>query len=132
MGEQHPNILRYRHALQAFNENDLDAAKKAFSEDMVYRFPGKSPIAGKYHGIEQFFKALQLIKDMTGGSLVIEPRIVFADGQVVMVYGHATAQREGKTLDIDQVNLYRFNEEGKIFDGRAIPVDLYAYDSFWS
>ena len=132
MDEQHPNILRYTRALKAFNENDLNTAKEAFSENMVYRFAGRSPIAGEYRGIEQFFKVLQLLKDMTGGTLTIEPQIVLADDQAVMVYAHATAQREGKTLDIDQVNLYRFNKERKIFEGRAIPVDLYAYDAFWS
>ena len=69
---------------------------------------------------------------MTGGTLTIEPQIVLADDQSVMVYACSTAQREGKTLDINQVNLYRFNDEGKIYEGRAIPVDLYAYDAFWS
>jgi len=49
-----------------------------------------------------------------------------------MVYGHATAQREGKTLDIDHAYLYRFDHEGKIIEGRTIPVDLYAFDEFWS
>jgi ketosteroid isomerase-like protein len=132
MVEQHPNILRYRNALQAFNDNDLDAGKKFFSTDMVYNFPGKSPIAGEYHGIEQFFKVLHLMKDMTAGTFTIKPQIVMANDEAVMVYAHATAQREGRTLDIDQVNLYRFNEDGKIFEGRVIPVDLYAFDSFWS
>lgn len=132
MTEQHPNVIRYRNALQAFNDNELDTARNAFSKDMVYRFPGRSPVAGEYRGIEQFFKVLRLLKDMTGGTLTIKPQVILADEQVVMVYCHATAQREGKTLDMDQVNLYRFNEEGKIFEGRVIPVDLYAYDSFWS
>ena len=52
--------------------------------------------------------------------------------EAVMVCSRATAQREGRTLDIDQINLYRFNEEGKNFEGRAIPVDLCAYDSLWT
>jgi len=132
MVEQHPNVIRYSNALQAFNDNELDTARNAFSKDMVYRFPGRSPIAGEYRGIEQFFKVLHLLKDMTAGTLTIKPQIVMANDEAVMVYARATAQRGGRTLDIDQVNLYRFNEEGKIFEGRAIPVDLYAYDSFWS
>ena len=58
MAEQHPNVLRYRDALRAFNNNELETAKNAFSSDVVYRFPGRSPIAGEYRGIEQFFKVL--------------------------------------------------------------------------
>jgi ketosteroid isomerase-like protein len=132
MAEQHPNAIRYRDALQAFNDNKLDTAKKAFSKDIVYQFPGRSPLAGEYRGIEQFFKLLHLMKDMTAGTLTIKPKIIMANDDSVMVYARATAQREGKTLDIDQVNLYRFNEDGIIFEGRIIPVDLYAFDEFWS
>jgi ketosteroid isomerase-like protein len=132
MAEQHPNALRYKDALQAFNDNKLDTAKKAFSKDIVYQFPGRSPLAGEYRGIEQFFRVLHLMKDMTAGTLTIKPKIIMANDEGVMVYAHATAQRKGKTLDIDQVNLYRFNEDGIIFEGRIIPVDLYAFDEFWS
>ena len=131
MAERHPNITIYTRALRTFNKNDLNAGREFFSENVVYRFPGRSPIAGEYRGIEQFFKVLQLLKDMTGGTLTIEPKIVLANDQAVMVYTHTTAQREGKTLDTDQVNLYRFNEERKIFEGRIIPFDLYAFDEFW-
>jgi ketosteroid isomerase-like protein len=132
MAEQHPNILLYKQALQAFNDNDLDNGKKFFSKDMVYQFPGRSTIAGEYRGIEEFFKVLHLMKDMTSGTLTIKPQIVMANDEAVMVYAGVTAQREGRTLDIDQVNLYRFNKDGIIFEGRVIPVDLYTFDEFWS
>jgi hypothetical protein len=72
------------------------------------------------------------VKELSGGTFEYQPEIILADDQAVMVYGRITAQRERKKLDIDQVNLYRFNEEGKVIRGRAIPVDLYAYDLFWS
>ena len=48
IAEQHPNIISYMRGIQAFNENDLDTAKKFFSEDIVYRIPGRNPIAGEY------------------------------------------------------------------------------------
>ena len=132
MAEQHPNITRYMQTIRAFNDNDIDAASKYCSKNIVYRITGKSPIAGEYRGIEQFDKALKLVKELSGGTIRFEPQFVLADDKAVMVYGRATAQREGKTLDIDHAYLYRFNEEGKIVEGRTIPVDLYAFDEFWS
>jgi len=132
MAEQHTNVLRTMRGIEAFNINDLEAAKQIFSENIVYRIAGRSPIAGEYCGIEQFGKVLQHVKDLSEGTLTVKPEIILADDQAVMVYSHATARREGKTLDIDQVNLYRLNEEGKVFEGRVIPIDLYAYDAFWS
>lgn len=132
MAEKHPNILRYVHTIRAFNDNDLEAASQYCSENIVYKITGRSTIAGEYHGIEQFDNALKLVKELSGGTIRFEPQVVPADDQAVMVYGHATALRGGKTLDIDHAYLYRFNKEGKIIEGRTIPVDLYAFDEFWS
>ncbi len=41
-------------------------------------------------------------------------------------------EREGKTLDIDHAYYYRCDKNGKMVEGRTIPVDLYAFDEFWS
>jgi ketosteroid isomerase-like protein len=132
--EKHPNILRYMRGIQEFNENELNNSidTLSFSEKIVYRIAGKSPIAGEYHGIEQFTKALQRVKELSGGTIAFEPQYVLADDQTIMAYGHATANRDGKKLDIDHVYLYRLDDEGKIIEGRTIPVDLYAFDEFWS
>ena len=132
MAEQHPNVLRYIQAIRAFNDNDIDAVGEYFSENIVYCIPGRSPVAGEFHGIEQFARALKLVKELSGGTIKFEPQVVLANDQAVMAYGHATAQRRGKTLDIDHAYLYRFDKEGKIVEGRTIPVDLHAFDEFWS
>ena len=134
MVEKHPNIRRYMCGIQEFNENKLSNSTDTlnFSENIVYRIAGRSPIAGEYHGIEQFTKALKLIKELTGGTIAFKPQIVLADDRTVMAYGRATAKREGKTLDIEHVYLYQLDEKGNIIEGKTIPVDLYAFDEFWA
>jgi len=134
MAKQHPNVLRYMRGIQEFNDNDLNNAIETltFSENIVYRIAGRSQLAGEYRGIEQFDKALRLAKELSGGTIKFEPQTILADNKAIMVYGRATAKREGKTLDIDHAYLYKLNEEGKIIEGRTIPVDLYAFDEFWA
>jgi ketosteroid isomerase-like protein len=134
MADKHPNILRYMRGIQEFNENDLNNTIETltFSENIVYRIAGKSPIAGEYRGIEKFNTMLQLVKELSGGTIAFEPKIVLADDRTIMAYGRATAKREGKTLDIDHAYLYRLDEKGEIIEGITIPVDLYAFDAFWS
>jgi ketosteroid isomerase-like protein len=134
MAEQHPNIFRYMRGIQEFNENDLNNSIETltFSENIVYRIAGKSPIAGEHRGIEQFTRLLQLVKELSDGTIAFNPQVVLADDRTVMAYGRATAKRKGKTLNIDHAYLYRLDEEGKIIEGRTIPVDLYAFDEFWS
>jgi len=132
MAEQHPNVIRYMRGIQAFNENDLDTVKEIFSEDIVYRIAGRSPIAGEYRGLDEFGEALRRVKELSGGTIAFEPEVVLADDKSLVVYGRATAEREGKRLDIDHAYLYRFGDHGKVIEGRTIPVDLYAFDEFWS
>ena len=130
--EQHPNVTQYIRVIRAFNENDINTITETCNENIIYRIAGKGPLAGEYRGIEQFGKALQLAKELSGGTITFEPKVILADDKHVMVYGHATAEREGKALDIDHAYLYRFNDEGRLVEGRTIPVDLYAFDEFWS
>lgn len=132
MMSQHPNLLRCMRGMQAFNEDDFDTVNRIFSKDVVYRIAGRSPIAGEYVGILQLDKLLKIVKEMSGGTMAIDPQVVLADDHSVMMYAHVTAQREGKMLDIDNAYLYRFDDTGKIIEGRTIPVDLYAFDAFWS
>ena len=132
MAEEHPNLLRLRRSLHAFNKGDLEAAKEVFSETLVYYVAGKSLIAGEYYGIDQFFALLQRVKALSGGTLTLTPQIMLGDDKAIMMYVHATARREGKMLDIEQAYYYRFGENNKIVEGRTIPVDLYAFDEFWS
>ena len=76
--------------------------------------------------------ASRRVKELSGGTIAFEPKVFLADDRALMVYGRATAEREGKKLDIDHAYLYLFNDEGKVVEGRTIPVDLYAFDDFWS
>lgn len=132
MAEEHPNLLRFRRSLEAFNKGDLEGAKEVYSENLIYRLAGRSPIAGEYHGIEQFYALLQRVKTLSGGTLTLTPQVILGDDRAIMVYARATARRKGKTLDIDQAYYYRFGEDNKIIEARTIPVDLYAFDEFWS
>jgi ketosteroid isomerase-like protein len=74
---------------------------------------------------------LKRARELSGGSLKLEPRAVAADGDYLVVWGRITASREGRTLDSDHCVMYRF-QSGKIVEGRTVPVDLYAFDAFWS
>jgi ketosteroid isomerase-like protein len=57
-------------------------------------------------------------------------RSVVADDEYLFAYGRVSATRNGKTLDSDHCVVFRF-AEGKVVEGRTLPVDLYAFDAFW-
>jgi ketosteroid isomerase-like protein len=127
----HPNVLAYKRMIAAFNANDLGAVEALVDAQLEYTIPGASPLACHTRGVAPHLQMLKAARERSGGTLRLEPRAVAADGDYLVVWGRITAQREGKRLDSDHCVMYRFTA-GKIVEGRTVPVDLYAFDAFWS
>jgi ketosteroid isomerase-like protein len=127
----HPNVVAYKRMIAAFNANDLGAVEALVAPDLVYTIPGSSPIACHTRGVVAHLSMLKQARERSGGTLRLEPRAVAADGDYLVVWGRITAERAGRRLDSDHCVMYRF-ADGKIVEGRTVPVDLYAFDEFWS
>jgi ketosteroid isomerase-like protein len=117
--------------IAAFNANDLGAVEALVDPNLEYTLPGKSPLACWTRGVGAHLQMLKTARELSGGTLRLEPRAVAADGDYLVVWGRITAEREGKRLNSDHCVMYRFSQ-GKIVEGRTVPVDLYAFDAFWS
>lgn len=117
--------------IAGFNSNDLAAVASLVDPDVVYTIPGRSRIAGETTGISAHLAALQRARELSEGTLKLEPRAVAADGDYLVVWGRITAQRGERALDCEHCVMYRFRF-GKIVEGRTVPTDLYAFDAFWS
>lgn len=128
---EHPNVVAYKGMIAAFNANDLSAVEALVDPDLSYIIPGRSPVACDTRGVADHLRALRNARELSGGTLRLEPRAVAADGDYLFVYGRITAQRAGKQLDSEHCVMYRF-KNGKVVEGRTIPVDLYSFDEFWS
>ena len=127
----HPNVIAYKRMIAAFNANDLGAVEALVAPDLEYTIPGSSPLACHTRGVVPHLTILKQARERSGGTLRLEPRAVAADGDYLVVWGRITAERAGRRLDSDHCVMYRF-ADGKIVEGRTVPVDLYAFDEFWS
>jgi hypothetical protein len=126
----HPNVARYTRMMEAFNAGDLSTISELVAPTVEYIVPGRSPIAGHAHGLAALLELLGRAKERSGGSLRLDLRSVLADDEHLFAYGRVSAVRNGKKLDSDHCVVFRF-ADGKIVEGRTIPVDLYAFDAFW-
>lgn len=63
MTDPQPNVTAYLHAIDAFNRDDLVAVRDHVRADVVYRIPGRSRIAGEFHGIDGFAEILRRLRD---------------------------------------------------------------------
>lgn len=129
--DEHPNVELYRRMIRAFNENDLSVVAEIVAADLHYVIPGKSPIAAETNSVAEHLAALRRAKELSHGTLRLEPRAVAANADYLFVWGRITAQRNGKKLDSEHCVMYRF-ANGKIVQGRTVPIDLYAFDEFWA
>jgi ketosteroid isomerase-like protein len=127
---EHPNVSAYKRMIAAFNANDLSVVEALIHPDLEYTIPGNSPIACHTRGVPAHLSALRRARELSGGTLRLEPHAVAAEGDFLFVWGRISAQRPGKALDCDHCVMYRFRD-GKVVEGRTIPVDLYRFDEFW-
>lgn len=58
----HPNEELARREIEFINSGDLAALDEMYSDDMVFHYPGRNPLAGDYHSADDFLtKAQQLL-----------------------------------------------------------------------
>ena len=98
---------------------------------MVAHIGGKSPISGEYKGPDAVLEFFGQLFERSGGTFAVEVHSVLADDEHGAVLSKQTAQRDGKTLESNSVELFHFRD-GKIFEFWGLSEDQYAEDQFWS
>jgi ketosteroid isomerase-like protein len=116
----------------AADDKLVEAAPRLFADDAVLHVPGKSLLAGDYHGpkgiAEGYFRRQA---DLADGTLSIEPvRMDVRDTRGVLVYD-VRAQRGGERLQDRQVGVFALGR-GKIREGWIEPSDQERFDRFFS
>jgi uncharacterized protein len=120
-----------RRLYAAVADRDLDAAATCFAEDAVWLLPGTSAIAGTHRGwaaIRDNF--LAKTGPLSGGTLRAELLDVCSGDTHVVAVQHATAQYDGRNLDVTACQLMRV-ERGRIIEVRGHYSSQHALDAFW-
>ena len=125
----HPNEDLLRKGYAAFAEGDLETVMGLFADDIKWHVPGRNPLAGDYSGKEEVGAFFSRFMELTNGTFRIDVHDVLANDDHGVALIHSTAQREGKSLDSNDVHVWH------ISDGRATehwihPGDQYAADEF--
>jgi uncharacterized protein len=127
-----PSAEVVRRFYRAVADRDMEAARDCFAEDVVWRLPGRIPIAGEHRGwdaIRDDF--LVKLGPLSGGTFRVELIDVAVGADCVIAVQHATARHGGKSLDITACQVIKV-EDGKIAEVRGHYSDQYALDDFWS
>jgi len=132
----HPNaqvVERFYAAQRRFyaGEDTGDILRGLLSEDVAWHVPGRSPIAGHYHGHEEVLAYFVDRRARTAATFQIEPRGMLADAQRVVHFARGQAERRGRTWEWETVGVFRV-ADGKIVECWLLPFDQYAFDEIWS
>jgi ketosteroid isomerase-like protein len=127
----HPNARRVQEALDAFASGDLDRFMSMFAEDGVFRVAGDNIISGTYRGQQEVRDYFIRLGEVTGGSMRIRLDDLVADDHHAVMFIHVTTDRNGKTLEAEAAEAFRFDDQGKISESWFLYDDQVAYNAFY-
>lgn len=127
---EHPNAELTRRGFESFRRDPLMLAR-LIAEDAVWRVPGRNAMSGEYRGRGAILAFLRRTAELTGGTYRAELRWVVADDERAVALYRARGERDGRTLDIDQLLICEV-AGGQWVDVNAVPIDMHEFDAFWA
>lgn len=127
----HPNEDLVRKGYQAFLSGDMATLDGLFADDIVWHVPGHNILSGDFRGKQEVFGEFQKLGELVGSSFSLDIHAVLADDEHAVVLARATAEREGRRLDDNSVQVFHV-KDGKVTEQWLYPGDQSATDEFWS
>ena len=111
---------------------DIPAMQDMLAEDVVWHVPGRNLLSRDYHGKAEVFGFFARARELSGGTVRIEPIEIFAGDQHAVALVRVHAEREERRLD-GELQAFTFRVEGgRIAEFWFLVEDRYAVDAFWS
>lgn len=125
------NAELIREFFGALSARDRGALESRLAENVVWHTPGRSQLAGTASGYDGVIGQFAKGSELSNGTLIIDVLDVMASDRHAAVYVRTTAERNGRSMDLQQLAVVTI-EDGLITHIDTAPLDLYAYDDFWS
>lgn len=123
----HANEAALRAAGDAISSGDFETFLSHYADDVVVHYPGSSPLAGEHHGKEAFLGVFGRFAEITGAPPQIAVHDVFANDDHGVVLQLVHIERDGRSLDAQQVVVSHF-VNGKITEIWPSFLDQQAVD----
>jgi uncharacterized protein len=128
---QDTNAQVAREAFAAFAARDLDRLGQLLDDDISWHTPGRSLLAGDFHGRAAVIGYLQRALELTGQTQRVEPVDLLVGRDHVAALVDISGERRGMTLSDRAIQLLAFRD-GRIVMRRVYPADQAAFDRFWA
>ena len=132
MATPQENEAQARTAYAAFAAGDLETVKGVLHPDIVWRVAGGSSLAGDYKGVDEVLGFFARMFTDTNGTFSTTLIDVIADGKAAVAISRVRAERGGKTIDMEQVAIYRLDADGKVTEATFYSDDHTQFDAFFA
>ncbi len=124
------NAALVRRIFDAFARKEGFALRDCFAEEATWHVPGSNVMAGTYRGRAEIFRFLARLPKLTGGTYGSRLIDVLASEERAAGLYRAFGEREGRTIDLDQLLLFTISD-GLVTKVLALPSDPVTFDAFW-
>ena len=131
MGED-ASVDKVRRYLDALQAGELESVSDYFSDGVVWRVAGTHPLSGTYRGKDELIGYFQKVRDMTGGTLKIEPESILTGERHMGILTRVSGERDGKTMDVLLAQAFTLDDQGRWSEYWALANDQDAVNAFWS
>ncbi|HLC27960.1 MAG TPA: nuclear transport factor 2 family protein [Dehalococcoidia bacterium] len=126
----HPNEEIVRKAYGAFPEGETEILRQLFADGIIFRIPGRSPLAGEYRGRDAVFGYLGKVMDRSAGTFKLEVHDILANDQHVIGLTVHNGTRDGRHTAFRSVHVWHVSR-GQLTELWEYPEQP-AFDDFWS
>ena len=120
-----------RELLDALERRDATAIARLLTDDVVYHFPGRGPVAGTYRGREAVLGMFGALGGQFDQPLEMRSHDVVASEAHVLDLATYTGTRGGLSFTWNAVRLYHVDAE-RISEIWLMIGDVYAFDAWLS
>ena len=125
------NLQVMKKALDAFRSGDIPTLSQVFSQDVIWRVPGRSALAKDYKGQQDVFGFFGFLMQATAGTFALESVDLFANERGGVYIDRVTAERDGRKLDVSLM-LHVTIRNGQIVEGTDHFHQEHLWDAFWA
>jgi ketosteroid isomerase-like protein len=126
------DMTKIEEGLKLVNEGKLTEFGSFLADDVVWHVGGNHRLSGTYHGRTAVVDYLVKSRDLTDGSLRLQPVDILASDDHAAIFLQATGQRDGRQMDAFLAEAVTFAADGRWAEYWAISDQQDALDEFWN
>jgi ketosteroid isomerase-like protein len=127
---ENENIALVQRGFEAFKAGDMATLSDLFEPDIAWYGPEMGVLKGTYKGRDAVLASFGQVFQETGGTFKSEPQAVAASGDRVFVQSTTSGQRQGRSLDTEDVIVF-YVRNGKIKEIRHYVHEHAKSNDFW-